>query len=502
MGFVWPFPSPTDRHLLSILVDRVEVWPPITILITLELKFHLVDSARAQEQGFDVCWAVDISIVMFLKRISLDNIRSIEHLSLSFEAPETNGARSSRAKPSPRKWTLILGENGSGKSSILRSIALVLAGSESLSELLVQPDSWVRIGQESCSIEAELVTAQGEERTISLKWERDQTIRDIFSHNQEAMDQLDAALKHAARNYFTVGYGASRRLTSRRSSSTSALDVYSHSRSQSVSTLFSNDAVLNPLDTWAMDLEYRRSKGGLEIVRSTLRDLLPGVTLSRIDRENRQLLFDTPDGELPLDQLSDGYQNMAAWCGDLLYRITETYQDYRRPLSARGLLLIDEIDLHLHPSWQRVLRDFLDQKLPNFQIVATTHSPLTAQQASAGELYFLQRDSEKGSAELEAYAGSPNMLLPHQLLLSPAFNIPSIQSREVEEMKIEYRQLSRKREMSSGQKRRLHVLAEELGSVPDWNRETDLDKRQVALLEKLESALGTASSSDNGKGTG
>jgi len=70
--------------------------------------------------------------------------------------------------------------------------------------------------------------------------------------------------------------------------------------------------VLNPLDTWAMDMEYRHGKAGIEVVRHALVDLLPGVTLSRIDRETRELLFSTPDGELPLDQLSDGYQHMAA----------------------------------------------------------------------------------------------------------------------------------------------------------------------------------------------
>ena len=85
-----------------------------------------------------------------------------------------------------------------------------------------------------------------------------------------------------------------------------------------------------------------------------LKDLLPGSRLTRIDRDQRELIFATRDGELPLDQLSEGYQNMAAWCGDLLYRITEVYKDYKSPLSARGLLLIDEIDLHLHPVWQRV----------------------------------------------------------------------------------------------------------------------------------------------------
>jgi predicted ATP-binding protein involved in virulence len=422
---------------------------------------------------------------MFLKRIALHNVRSIESLELSFETGEEL----------PRKWTLLLGENGSGKSSVLRSLALVAAGSEALPELLVQPDAWIRLGADECSIEADLVTLEGEERSVALHWRRGENIRDLFQRNKETLDRLDAALRHANRNYFVVGYGASRRLAGNRSPS-GFREVYSHPRAQRVATLFSPDAVLNPLDTWAMDLDYRRNEEGVSIVRNALADLLPGVSLSRIDRENRTLLFDTTDGELPLDQLSDGYQNMAAWCGDLLYRITETYGDYKDPLSARGVLVVDEIDLHLHPVWQRVLKKFLDEKLPRFQIIGTTHSPLTAQQAGEDELYFLRRENGSGPARLEAYAGAPNKLLTHQLLLSPAFGLESMNSKAVEDLKDEYRALKERGDKLAGPpKQRLEELREELSDIPDWTRETDQDRRQSRLLEKIQAALSNGGTS-------
>ncbi len=415
---------------------------------------------------------------MFLKRIKLTNIRSIEHLEMWFQAEDEK----------IRKWSLVLGENGSGKSSILRSIALVVAGSETFPELLDRPDTWIRQGASDCGIEADLVTADGQQRRISLNWARGQNIREIFDKNRAAMDQLDAALSHTNRNYFTIGYGATRRLAGKRSASLRS-EVFSNPRAQCVSTLFSNDAVLNPVDTWAMDLEYRRKEQGLEIVRNALADLLPGVRLSRIDRERRELLFHTQDGELPLGQLSEGYQNMAGWCGDLLHRITSTYQDYERPLEARGLLLLDEIDLHLHPVWQRVLRQFLDEKLPNFQIVATTHSPLTAQQAGEGELYFLRRD-QTGPAELEQYKGAPNKLLIHQLLMSPAFGLSSMNSKEVEDLKNEYRSLKQAEEALPADKReRLEELRDELSDIPDWTRASEQDRRQTELLARIEESL-------------
>lgn len=250
-----------------------------------------------------------------------------------------------------------------------------------------------------------------------------------------------------------------------------------------------------------MDMEYRRSTAGLEIVRNALADLLPGITLSRIDRDTRQLLFATQDGELPLDQLSDGYQNMAAWCGDLLYRITTTYHDYKRPLSARGLLLIDEIDLHLHPVWQRVLQHILDSKLPNFQLLCTTHSPLTAQQAGEGELYFLRREGATGPARLAAYAGVPNKLLTHQALLSPAFGLASMNSKAVEDLRGEYQSLQEAEgSLSRTQKTRLNRLRDVLSDVPDWTRETEHDRRQTELLAKIQATLESSATSSNGRG--
>ncbi|HEY0153095.1 MAG TPA: AAA family ATPase [Longimicrobium sp.] len=417
---------------------------------------------------------------MFLKRIELHNVRSIEHLELSFDTEAGT----------PRKWTLVLGENGTGKSSVLRSIALIVAGSEALPELLVRPDSWIRLGADECSIEADLVTAEGEERHVALHWKRGENIRNLFERNRETLDSLDAALAHANRNYFAVGYGASRRLSGNRSPGSSR-ELFSDPRAQRVATLFSSDAVLNPLDTWAMGLDYRKEEEGMAIVRDTLARLLPGVTMSRIDRVRGELLFATPDGELPLDQLSDGYQNMAAWCGDLLYRITETYGDYKDPLRARGVLLVDEIDLHLHPVWQRVLKKFLDESLPNFQVLGTTHSPLTAQQTGERELYFLRREGGTGPARLEAYEGAANMLLTHQVLLSPAFGLTSINSKQVEDLKDEYRILKAKEpgEMPPPDRERLEVLRGELSDIPDWTRATEQDRRQTQLLEKVQAAL-------------
>jgi hypothetical protein len=209
-----------------------------------------------------------------------------------------------------------------------------------------------------------------------------------------------------------------------------------------VATLFSGDATLMSVEQWAMDLDYRRGERGLAVVRRSLDSMMPGVQFDRVDKRSRQLRFKTPDGKLPLSQLSDGYQSMAAWCGDILYRISETFADYINPLTARGILLLDEIDLHLHPLWQRQLVKFLAQTLPNFQIIATTHSPITAHQAGRGELFVLKRPSKSAAAELVSYEGAPNELLLQQIIQSPMFGVQTLDSVKVSELRDELRKLN------------------------------------------------------------
>jgi len=84
---------------------------------------------------------------------------------------------------------------------------------------------------------------------------------------------------------------------------------------------------------------------------------------------------------------------------------------------------------------------FVQTRFPNFQIVATTHSPLTVHQAGDGELFFLRRRDPSVPAELHAYEGAPRDLMLHQLLTSPLFGLTSLDSRPVEQMKNEYRAL-------------------------------------------------------------
>jgi AAA domain, putative AbiEii toxin, Type IV TA system len=173
----------------------------------------------------------------------------------------------------------------------------------------------------------------------------------------------------------------------------------------------------------------------------------------------------------------------------LLFRITETFRDRREPLHARGLLLLDEIDLHLHPKWQRLLYDFVSDKLPNFQVVATTHSALTAQQAGENELFALRRNT-RNAVELIPFIGSPQQLLVNQLLMSPMFGIATDESREVETAKQQYKQLkAREESLNAAEKRELAAVSRLLVENRPQRNTPLLGDPEMELLQRIEASL-------------
>lgn len=104
-----------------------------------------------------------------------------------------------------RKQTLILGQNGTGKSNILKAIALITSGSSSIFDLLKAPDDWIKQGKKELSICADLINEKEEVRSLKFSYKKGQTKSDILLNNREAFTIFDRALDYTSRNYFVVG---------------------------------------------------------------------------------------------------------------------------------------------------------------------------------------------------------------------------------------------------------------------------------------------------------
>lgn len=407
---------------------------------------------------------------MFLRSIEVSDFVCFPHLEVAFDGEEAGARRS----------TVLIGENESGKSTLLKAIALITAGSDSLPLLCPRPKRWVRLGAEQARIDATLATAEGELRHISLEISAEDGARELMHRNRDSLEQLDRALMHSDRNYFVAGYGASRRI-----GNAGFRSDYSErwpDRASSVATLFDPSRELVPFESWAMDLDYRRDDEGRAIVRDVLTRFVPGMAFAGIDKTEGTVLFESLDGPVPLNSLSDGFQNVIAWVGDLLFRVVKTFGDFSDPLSARGLLLIDEVDLHLHPVWQKRLLDLLRTQLPNMQMVLTTHSPITAQQADEDSLFFLKRDPD--GAHIHQFSGSPGMFRINQLLTSEAFGLETDESAKIENLKSRYDDLFNKDEPTPEEREELLVLGQDLRGIAIDARST-LTQEQQGLMQQL-----------------
>lgn len=125
-------------------------------------------------------------------------------------------------------------------------------------------------------------------------------------------------------------------------------------------------------------------------------------------------------------QLSEGYKNLIIWIGDLLYRLRKSMPLVQSLKDYVGVVLVDEIELHLHLIWQRRLVGLLRQYLPNLQFILTTHSPTIIQGATEDAIiYRIYRDSQTGetSASKPYFKKDLDHLMLNSLVTSPLFGL-------------------------------------------------------------------------------
>lgn len=143
----------------------------------------------------------------------------------------------------------------------------------------------------------------------------------------------------------------------------------------------------------------KQAAKSLEQVRQVLLKVLPDVTDIRISSKSHQqyLELETPYGWVRLRDMSLGYQTLVVWLTDFASKLFIRYPDSPNPLEEPAIVLIDEIDLHLHPSWQRKLLKFLSDIFVNTQFIATAHSPLVVQAAGdmGANVVLLKREDDQ-----------------------------------------------------------------------------------------------------------
>ncbi len=401
------------------------------------------------------------------------------------------------AKGKPYHWTIILGDNGVGKTSILKGLVSLAPSPKNIygdkQKIKLYPglydwkEEWDTKrfdGKLKSVLDANTIGAYGfnkllKDFKLSLHVEQAHDSFNNIKHNEEQYSEIG--------DFLCFAYGASRKMG--RSS-------FSNEKFSTASiSLFNDEAPLINVEEFFMQADYeaKTSRSALSTaqrnkVKQLLLDILPEVTNLRIaksQRGGRYVEVKTPYGWVKISEMSLGYKSLIAWVVDFASRMYHYHSTKANPFSEPAVVLIDEIDLHLHPKWQRKVLGFLSKKFPNTQFIATAHSPLIVQAAANANLVLLKR---KGAQVI--IDNNPEMVNNwriDQVLTSDLFGLETSRRPDVQKMMDDRKKILSKEKISAGDKSKLNKIQENLGEVPVY--ETKIEKNAFSAVDKVAELL-------------
>lgn len=361
---------------------------------------------------------------MYINKVEIENIRSIGKLEMNFENKHAG-------------WHVVIGDNGTGKSTVIKSISAGLIGPEEFAVSRQSPSSWLR-------------QKEGNGRIV-LSITQDVTYDKVFSDVPPATDKLVNRFffihaRHFDRNkiaipedgvmigrakvnkqygelnpedynwdennppgWFSVAYGPLRRFSGGdefEEVSKSNRKLFAH-----LSALDESFVLSEPIK-WLKNLQFKKLENDAEgkVIDYIIQfvnegNLLPNNTT--IDSVSSKGVFfkDGNDSIIAINDLSDGYRSVLSMTFEIIRQmilqygsdlVFESTRQGNMFINLPGVVLVDEIDAHLHPTWQTKIGEWFLKYFPKIQFIVTTHSPLVCRAAEHGTIWRLS-SSENGN---------------------------------------------------------------------------------------------------------
>lgn len=384
---------------------------------------------------------------MFIHSLKIRSLRSLESAELKLQHPDRKDSVGLRAP----NVNLLLGNNGAGKTTVLRAAALAALAPVMQRSSGYVPYHMVRQGKRVAKMEASLVLHKQDgyyprakpSATVRLSAEiRRLKDSEFLAGSRQPSKYAEAMFYDKSPAFLVVGYGATRRVEDAASFNANEQLKRRHLRYQRVAGLFESHISLTPLSMWLPRMKTSNLGRHNQVV-SLLDQLLPTDTKFEGKQErdpDGEYLFRVRGVRVPFGALSDGYRAYIGWVADLLYHVCMGCPPGLKLVENRGLVLVDEIDLHLHPEWQRTVIGTISQALPNMQFIFTTHSPIVAGSAERENIFVMEFD-RSGVSRVKQYQERIYGMDAQQVLLSSYFGLSTTRAPGfVDEM----RDLSRK----------------------------------------------------------
>jgi hypothetical protein len=236
-------------------------------------------------------------------------------------------------------------------------------------------------------------------------------------------------------------------------------------------------------DSSLTEPQRKRYQRMLDMFFGMLNDMVPGfdIKFHSANSENYEVILRTSDGLMPMDHLSQGMHSTIGWLGMVLQRLFDIYREAEQPEKQQGLVLMDEIDSHLHPEWQRILVPKIKHHFPGLQVIASTHSPLLGGNLEVGELIKFTRGENGISVEPleESFKG----YRADQILTGSAFGLESSRNPEWEAKRQRYADLLGQSTVGKAEQEELEHLEAELTGAPR-SQETHAGRQGAQLVDE------------------
>lgn len=393
----------------------------------LEVGLHLVEkwNSKLNIKGRTTHHKEDLPLTVY--RINISNFRGIFNIEI-------------KNLPHNSNWIFLTGQNSFGKTSLLQAIGLYFG-----------------------HIELDYKTEKKKNQQVSPEQQRIQKIEEegniqILLSEQEnnsiILEEIENEEVNDTQTKYNIGipyaaYGPSRLVLQNPESQNKIGRL-----NTSIYSLFNPDGILLNIEyellLWKLEKDPR-----FEIVKELIKSIVPN--LHDIIIEGREVLYIEKDEynqtlpPMPFQKLAAGYRSIIAMVGDMYLRLSKNQTD-KDPKELGGIVIIDELDVHLHPKLQRKLPGLLSKAFPKVQFIASTHSPIPFLGAPKNSVFIKVNRSKEEGITAERLDIDVTNLTPNLILTSPIFGmdfITSVNMEKVEKVETEdtYKKLQENREL-------------------------------------------------------
>lgn len=404
----------------------------------------------------------------------------------------------SNGKGHPSQWTIILGNNGVGKTTLLQCL------------IALSPIDIIALSK-GYNVHGHLLWPNYIDASYRLhsKWQPyrysgndfflsgsffvgnkiiESKIGDVISDislrvRKEGATSFTEIHDFRLKDFVCFGYGASRRM--------GETSLSEQAEDEPYASLFFDNAELLNAEEWLLQSDYaankpspiqKRAAKRRDDIKDVLINLLPDVEDIRFAQLTEKQMkpgveVKTPYGWVSIKDLSLGYKTLIAWMVDLASRLFDRYPDSPNPLAEPAVVLVDEIDLHLHPKWQRNLMSFLSERFPNTQFIATAHSPLVVQAATDANIVLLRREGDH--VIIDNDVKKIHGWRFDQVLTSDLFGLESARPPQLDNLLAERTKILSKARLTKKDKEKLQKIEAEIGELPTGETPEDIEAMDV-----------------------